>query len=187
MPNCHRIALLTPLFLSLGLLTPPLSDATFYKYRDSRGTVCITNECNKVPRQYRSRVKIIREDAPAPPPTAARQDAPGAVEQDAPPDTQPVAKQEGWLARQWPLLKILGLIGGLCWLALVVGRFVSALLPTMLGKVVRIAFFLGIGVFIFKSYSERVVNAFTRLTSETATVQKAVDKSVERMQYEVDP
>ncbi|MBI2354822.1 MAG: DUF4124 domain-containing protein [Deltaproteobacteria bacterium] len=174
------------LFLFCFIALAP-ARADFYKYRDAGGTVNITNDFNKVPPQYRSKVKIVKEEgsAPAPAPAALPRDTAGSGKADAP-AAEPAAQNEGWLGRHMPLLKVAAVIGGLFCAALFLGKVVGSLLPNVVGKVIRIALLLGVGVFVFKSYSERVVDLFSRLKAETGSLQKAVDKSDERIRKQVD-
>ena len=62
----------TPLLLSIlvavcliawmSLFLPPDARAEFYRYKDSSGSVVITNKLADVPRKYRGRVKVIWDD-----------------------------------------------------------------------------------------------------------------------------
>lgn len=62
----------TPLLLSMpvaisllawmSVLLPPDARAEFYKYKDSSGSVIITNKLADVPRKYHGRVKVIWDD-----------------------------------------------------------------------------------------------------------------------------
>jgi hypothetical protein len=178
-------------FATTWLVHPAPSRADFYKYKDASGTICITNELDKVPPQFRSRVKIVKEGgsapAPLPPASAFTQEAQGSAKPEAQPAPVPAAQNEGWLARQMPLLKAIGVVAGLLFGALFVGKLVGSLLPNAAGTLIRLALLLGVGVFIFKSYSEQIANAFTKVKSESDIAQKAVDKRSERIQKQVDP
>ena len=62
----------TPLLLSMhaafcllawmSLILTPDAGAEFYKYKDSSGSVVITNRLADVPRKYRDRVKVVWDD-----------------------------------------------------------------------------------------------------------------------------
>lgn len=175
-------------FFSSLFIFPTLSRADFYKYKDANGTISITNELDKVPPRYRSRVKVVKEGIPAPAPGAAPQEAPAAAKQDAQPAASPpVAAKEGWLARQMPLLKVGAVLGALLFAVLFVGRLVGSLLPRAAATIIRIGLVLGVGIFIFKSYSEQIADAFAKVKGEADVAQKAVDKRSERIQKQVDP
>jgi|SRR6185369_2539622 len=50
-------------FISAMLfLRPPDVQAEFYKYRDSRGALVITNKLEDVPKKYRKSVKVVWDD-----------------------------------------------------------------------------------------------------------------------------
>jgi hypothetical protein len=133
-------------------------------------------------------VKIAKEgdSAPALAPAVAPQEPQGAVKQEAP-LTPPIAANDGWLARQMPFLKVGAIIGGLLFAAMYIGKLVGSMLPSGVATLIRICLVLGVGVFIFKSYSAQVAEAFAKIKSESDVAQKAVDKRSERIQKQVDP
>jgi len=193
MPKRQLFSVMLVLF-SLVIILPVPSHADFYKYKAANGTIAITNELDKVPPQYRSRVKVIKEGAPttpvpapAPAPITAPQETQGAAKQDVAPTTPPVAAKEGWLARQMPFIKVGAIIGTLLFAVMFIGRLVGSLLPGPVATVIRIGLVLGVGLFIFKSYSAQVVDAFAKIKSESDVAQKAVDKRSERIQKQTDP
>ena len=61
-PLSLSIAVAVCLLAWLSLLLPPDARAEFYKYKDSSGSVVITNKLADVPRKYRGRVKVIWDD-----------------------------------------------------------------------------------------------------------------------------
>lgn len=51
-----------PVIAGVLLLLPPAARAEFYKYKDSSGSMVITNKLEDVPKQYRKRVKVVWDD-----------------------------------------------------------------------------------------------------------------------------
>jgi hypothetical protein len=49
--------------LAAGVLMPGLAAADYYRYETVGGTICFTDELNRVPLRYREEVKIIQEAA----------------------------------------------------------------------------------------------------------------------------
>lgn len=49
--------------LAAGVLMPGLAAADYYRYETVSGTICFTDELNRVPLRYREEVKIIQESA----------------------------------------------------------------------------------------------------------------------------
>ncbi len=91
-------------------------------------------------------------------------------------------KRLNWIERQVPLLKVAALITMFVAFAVVAGKLISSLVPRLLGVVIRIALFVGVVVYIFNAYSEKVAGAFAVLKSEKDVVQKAVDKRSEMIE-----
>jgi hypothetical protein len=102
------------------------------------------------------------------------------------PATNPDKNSNGWLSRQLPLFKVIGIISLLITGFVIAGRFISALAPRPLAIVIRIALFAALAVYLFKGYSEKIVDAFARIKDEGNTAQKAVDKRIEKIQQQAD-
>lgn len=91
-------------------------------------------------------------------------------------------KNLSWMQKQLPLLKISALIALFIAAAVVAGKLISNFVPKSLSIIIKIALFLGVIVYVFNAYSEKVAKAFAVLKSETEVVQKAVDKRTERIE-----
>jgi hypothetical protein len=96
------------------------------------------------------------------------------------------AGKSGWLSRQLPMLKVMGVIGLLVAGFVVIGRVVSSLAPRSLAIVIKIAMIAAIGVFLTKGFSEKIADAFARIKDESAVAQKAVDKRSEKIQQQAE-
>lgn len=178
----------TTIFMILSVLLgfSVSSYADFYKYRDAAGNYCITDNLNNVPPQFRSRVKIIKDgNASSTPVSSIATSETPLISKDVV-SALPELKHDGWLTRQLPMLKVITIILGFFFAALLLCRLIGLLLPNLVGKVISIAIGIAVVVFIFKTYSERVAEAFTKLKTETNNVQKAVDKNAERIQKQAD-
>ena len=64
MKSARILAISAPVWFFAGLLLflPPDAWAEFFKYKDSSGSVVITNKLEDVPQKYRDRVKVIWDD-----------------------------------------------------------------------------------------------------------------------------
>jgi hypothetical protein len=120
-------------------------------------------------------------------PDAAPIPAPApAVEQKGATPPPTADKNSNWLSRQLPLLKVGAIIALLITAAVYAGRLVSAVAPRGLAIIIRVAIFAALSVYIFKGFSEKVVDAFARIKEESAVAQKAVDKRSEKIQQQAE-
>lgn len=111
--------------------------------------------------------------------------APAAEQKGATPPPA-AGKNNSWLSRQLPLLKVGAIIALLITAAVYAGRLVSAVAPRGLAIIIRVAIFAALSVYIFKGFSEKVVDAFARIKEESAVAQKAVDKRSEKIQQQAE-
>lgn len=169
------VLLLTPL-LTLTCLP---ARADFYSYTDKSGAVCMTNSLSAVPPQYRSGMKVVKEEPPPKqesPPLPRKGTAPGhaplpetAVHPDDPP-AQPGWQLPGKFAPATPLLYS----GVIVAISLGIRKLVQQLSSALLARVIYIGFFLGVFVYAYKSYAEHVVdNYFTVKTRILKMYEKA--------------
>lgn len=118
----------------------------------------------------------------------AHQESPPATKANSALDiaTTPVSeksgRKSGWLGRQLPFIKVSGTILALLTGTVVLVKMLTALLPRVLGTVVRIAFFIGVAIYVFSMFSERISNAFIVMKSETDAIQKSAEKRAERIE-----
>jgi hypothetical protein len=118
-------------------------------------------------------------------PDAAPAPAPAVEQKGAmPPPT--ADKNSSWLSRQLPLLKVGAIIALLITAAVYAGRLVSAVAPRGLAIIIRVAIFAALSVFIFKGFSEKVVDAFAKIKEDSGVAQKAVDKRGEKIQQQAE-
>ena len=90
------------------------------------------------------------------------------------------------MSRQLPLLKVMGIIALLVAGFVCVGRVVSAVAPRSLAIIIRIAMFAALALYMFKGFSEKIVDAFARIKEESGVAQKAVDKRSEKIQQQAE-
>lgn len=206
-----RTALLLVVLMSLF---PVVASADFYRYYDENGGVNVTNDYKSIPERYRAGVTVTtdrqlekkvqarerqernesgravqgpRQSRPlqqaAPTHSVATESAPATsiAQKEA-----AASKNGGWLSRQIPMLKVMGVIGLLIAGFVVIGRVVSSLAPRSLAIVIKIAMIAAIGVFLTRGFSEKITDAFARIKEESAVAQKAVDKRSEKIQQQAE-
>ena len=202
------IMLLVAIIVVTGI--PFNAAADFYKYYDESGSVNITNDYKSIPEKYRVNVIVVKEkeleerakkrerqersdsgassqkqranpQTSAPIQSLPVETASGATSTKAElatSSTQP----NGWLDRQLPLLKIIGLIALMVTAFVVIGRLVSSFAPRPLAIIIRIAMLAAMMSFLVKGYSEKISDAFSRIKDEANVAQKAVDKRSDKIQ-----
>jgi len=174
------------LLILLTLVFVPAAQADYYKYTDASGIVTISNTADSVPQKYRSRMKVIREETLSrkdPGARKAQQAAPAQEENTAPAEaaaplaaTAPQGKIAELSARYvWftPLLYVIGL----CVAFLLVIK-IAALVPSpQLSKLIYLSFFLGVFVFLYRTYVTHVVEDSLAVKEKAINMMK---KSVVR-------
>jgi hypothetical protein len=171
------IAALSLLMVGIGVGGVPTARADFYKYKDSAGAVCITNDPNAVPPRYRASMKVVRDEAlekkdpgarkqaPQETPTASRDNAVSGVEQTPVPAVEPASRTES-LTGRFPWLKPLLVVAGIGVLFLIVVKVASLLPSSQLARLIYLAFFLGVFVFGYKLYAEYMVNNYQTIKAK---------------------
>jgi hypothetical protein len=149
--------------LMVGFIPGALAD--YYKYTDASGAVTMTNKLDTVPQRYRSRLKVIREDAPTKQNPGARKEPqaePVPEESSSTPQAAaaPAPAPQGRIAQLsaryiWfePLLYLAGFFAAL----LVVIKLASLVPSAGLSKLIYLSFFLGVGVFLYQAHVRHVV------------------------------
>ena len=152
--------------------------ADYFKYTDSKGTVCITNSLENVPPRYRKSMKVIKDDAPAKdkgtPQSAGQESSTEVLSQPLP--APPETKDDRFFARfPWvkPVMAIIGVVVAF----FLVGRLASILPSPHLTRIVYLAFFAGVFVFAYKAYANYMVSSYFTIKNKVLTMFK---KSNER-------
>lgn len=162
--------------LWLGWLLPSETFADYYKYTDSKGVVTITNKLDAVPQKYRSKMTVVRE---APKKEAADPDREPVVQgaeveqqhEDGAVNREP-AGIFAQLSSRFAWFKPLAYVAGIAALFLVVTK-VAALLPSpMLSRAIYISFFLGVMIFLYKSYVENVARSTAKIKDSAIAIVK---------------
>lgn len=193
-----RISSIPVLLFSLFFLIAAVPvHADFYKYTDNTGAVCISNTLDAVPKQYRSTMKIVRDDslekkdpgarrasaAAAPVSSVQTQQAapllpssgslPSAPQQkELAPDTPSRAPGGAPASQPWRLPLMYG--GAIVVIFFIIRKLAASLPSQLLTRVIYLAFFLGVFVFGYKFYAEQVVSGyFTAKTRILALFEKA--------------
>lgn len=192
---------------------PVCASASFYRYYDESGGVNVTNDFKSIPERYRSNVTVItekelenkakarerqekaemgrgaqgqRRQQGAPVQSVTGQQSPAPEPEQKGAATAAVRGEAGWLSRQLPMLKVMGVLALLVAGFVVAGRFVSALAPRSLAIVIKVAMLAAIGVYLTKGFSEKITDAFARIKEESSVAQKAVDKRSEKIQQQAE-
>lgn len=181
----HTILICFTLLFALAVVRPMQVRGDYYAYTDANGTPVITNKLETVPRQYRGRMRVVKEEKPA----SVRKDGGAVTNKPAavPAASQPVVREEpaaapeppappaparrmaGYVGRV-PWLKPLGIGAGLLAGFLVVARLASHLSSPQLARVIYLAFFLGVFVFAYKSYAESMVQRYFAVKTRIITM-----------------
>jgi hypothetical protein len=139
--------------------------ADLYKYKDGTGTVCITDKLQSVPAKYRDHLQVIRDDGRSRSGQAAEPEAhpgqpaaaePGSAREDAAPSPAASGQPAGRYPWLEPLLIVCGILLG--WA--IVAKVAKMLPSAQLGRLIYLAFFVGISVFVYKLVGEQVVNNY---------------------------
>jgi hypothetical protein len=190
-PNMKAASVFIFLILACFLLPDGTrsAHADYYKYTDKTGAICITNTLDSVAPKYRAAMKVVREatlekkdratriktplrDAPAP-------EAPAAVEERKQEASAAPTSTFGRLSARFPWFKPVIAVCAILCTFLVVWKL-SAILPSALfARLIYLAFFLGVFVFVFKSYADHLSNSyFTVKTKFIALFEKTNRREV---------
>jgi hypothetical protein len=181
-------------FCLFAFFCPATTSADIYKYTDSHGVISMTNRLDAVPARYRAKMTVIKDASASkddPAPKAAQPQAP--TVDDSALDQPKTAQSESA-----PVRKFQELSGAypwfrpLCYVAAVLAAFlmvnkISSLLPSpLLGRVIHLAFIVGLVVFLFKSYSDHVAETSHKLKEEAASIVKKSQARQESLSPELD-
>ena len=169
-----RLALIGLLWL--GWLFTSETFADYYKYTDSKGVVTITNKLDSVPQKYRAKMTVVREapkkEAAVPAPEPSAQGAALEPQHEDVAASQESAGMFALLSSRFPWFKPLAYVVGIAALFLAVTK-VAALLPSpMLSRAIYISFFLGVMVFLYKSYVENVARSTAKIKDSAVAIIK---------------
>jgi len=172
------------------LLLPVLAldaSATIYQYTDDSGTVVMTNKKSEVPAKSRSGMKVIKEDtekkaqkAPVPQHDPVEEAASQPQPQPQSQAAAPAAVPEGRFAQlctEYPWLRPVAYLAAFFAAFLLVVKLTALLPSPQMAKAIYLLFFLGVGVFIYKSYVDHVAQSFTEVKSDA---KKIVEKTNQR-------
>ena len=153
--------------------------ADYYKYTDNRGVISITNKRDSVPAKYRSTMKVMREEpkadaglggqVPEPQPAAA---IPPGQAADAAPEPGLAAGKFAELSSRFVWFKPLVYLGVFLALTVIIIKLASLISSPLLSKLIYLSFFLGVFVFIYKSYVAHVVDSSTKIKNDAVSVIK---------------
>lgn len=156
----------------------PLSFADMYQYTDSRGVVNMTNELKSVPQKYRANMTVIREAPKKKEPAKQTQEQEQEASQTADPAADaaaPAQAPQGRFAELsarfvWfkPLVYLVAIVAAL----LAVIKVTSQLSSPHLSKVIYLAFFMGVFVFLYKAYVSHMVDSTLKIKEKAVIMMK---------------
>jgi len=182
-------------FFCVAFKTVPVALADYYKYTDTSGAVNMTNKLDSVPQKYRSRMKVIRDDAQTKKDTGTskqQQSAPPQEESSAPEasSTAPAAENAGKFAAltaRYVWFKPLAYLVAILASFLVVVKLTALVPSTQLSKLIYLSFFLGVFVFLYKAYVEHVVTDALAVKEKTITIMKKANAREIQLPGEAPP
>ena len=144
--------------------------ADYYKYTDGRGVVCITNSLGTVPPKYRATMKVIREETLANKDKGSRTEdpreasvLPEAAPQAVVPNNALSGEPTSFMGRlfaRFPWSRPLCAVFGALMAFFFVRKLSSHISSALLGRVIYLAFFVGVFVFAYKAYADHVTNSY---------------------------
>lgn len=173
MKKIKVILLLGALCLACALPSRVLAD--YYRYTDARGVVHITNKLNAVPAQYRATMKVTREE-PKKDAGAGQASAPSHPSAENPAAQQEVPAQAqgrfAQLASRHVWVKPLLVAAALAALFLAVVKLASWLSSPLLSRVIYMTFFVGVMVFLYKTYVDYMVEGSMKIRDRAVSMIK---------------
>jgi hypothetical protein len=184
--NMRKVKAVLPVLVGILLcLSGQEARADLYKYKDGKGIVCITDKLESVPVKYRGSMQVLADDSRGRKEQAAQsQSAPGrAVSAEQPAvksGEQAVAPASagslGESAASRPWVKPLTIAVGVLVAFFLVVKISAALPSRQFGRLIYLAFFLGIFVFAYKSYAEHVTSSYLGIKSKILTMFKKANE-----------
>jgi hypothetical protein len=179
------IKTLVPVLLCLFglslLVQVPGAFADYYKYTDSHGAVTMTNKLDSVPAKYRAGMKVIPEEKagvqkqqklqPEPEQAVAAQPALATT-----PAAAPAGKFDE-LSQRYVWFKPLVYLGVILAIFLALVKLTTLVSSPLLAKLIYLAFFIGVSVFIFKKNVEHVAESSHEIKEKATSI---VNKAAER-------
>lgn len=166
-----RIILIVCLFVSVAAS----AHADMFKYRDDSGTLCMTNKLESVPKKFRKKMTVVKEESSTllPPvatqPTENREQATVSPKEPADVAAPPAATNRERYIRTGLVL------AGCILLYFVISRICAALSIQKIGTVVILLTMLGGGVYLYGLYIEEMRAIFSRLRSDSNNIKKNVE------------
>ena len=181
MPTKQIIPALLPLLLLILVAAMPQTvHADYYRYTDSSGAVCITNNRDAVPPKYRAAMKVVREETLAAKdkvrhPEPLRDAQPAPATSISPPDKAAAAAEEptttyGRLASRYTWFKPLLFAGAVILLYLIVRKIAAALPSANFARLLCIVFFLGVFVVVYVSYARYLSSSYNSLKTKMLAI-----------------
>ncbi len=162
--------------------------ADYYKYTDSKGTICITNNPKAVPSRYRSTMKVIREDRPASINAGGQLQAPSArvpaVQEQSSSVSERLAaptvrsqSRFGKLVTHFPWLEPLIAIGSVVATVLFLIKLRAMVSSPQLAKPIALALFLGVFIFVFKIYVDHFITSYSTIRTKILGISSKTSTS----------
>jgi hypothetical protein len=176
------------LLMATLLMTPKNSVAEIYKYTDSEGIVCLTDNFDSIPARYKAKVVVkVKESPPrqlkeSPPrqPEQAQSPAVAASERETTENNPRPAAARGF---RWNiiLLVLIGLSG------VVVARIMGSSGESRLAGWIRLAVFAGVALAAVWLNLDIIKDLAEQVTGKAATVRSTIHEQLEKDKKPLKP
>ncbi|MBU5614990.1 DUF4124 domain-containing protein [Geomonas azotofigens] len=148
--------------------------ADYYSYTDNRGVAHMTNKLQAVPAKYRATMKVTREEPKKQPAGQAQEAAqPTPESQSAQQEASAVQPGRfGELTSRHVWVKPLLVLAVIAALFVAVCKLTSWLSSPMLSRVIYISFFVGVMVFLYKTYVDYMVESSMKIKERAVSMMK---------------
>ncbi len=174
-----RVLVLVAVF---GVAMVGMARADYYRYTDRSGAVVLTNDLGSVPKAYRKKMKVIRDEAleakdPAPKKHSAAEEAIKEEQQDEQAAAAAAtASRSDKLFARFPWAKPLAIVAGVIAVLFVGRRLVAAIPFPQLARVINIALFLGVFVFVYTVYARYLVDEYFSVKDKVIAMFKKANQ-----------
>ncbi len=186
-----KVLIVMPLLslLSIILIQGSFADIQkYYKYIDKNGTECYADNLQSIPEEYKKKAVIIsvqfKKDESRQSEVQSENGVPSSATENKKETAKIIDKEkvkeaiEGFVRSS--LFKFIAVIIGFLLVFIIVGKVSSSLGHRGIGTLLRIALALLVLLYVFNSYLEEIVGAFTMLKEEVMGVKKQAEERNEK-------
>jgi hypothetical protein len=169
------------LLMATLLMTPKNSAAEFYKYTDSEGIVCLTDNFDSIPARYKAKAVVEKvKESPPRQPEQAQSPAVAASERETTENNPRPAAARGF---RWNfvLLVLIGLSG------VVIARIMGSSGESRLAGWIRLAVFAGVALAAVWLNLDIIKDLAEQVTGKAATVRSTIHEQLENDKKPLKP